>query len=95
MIGYPKHLNTKADYEYVRNNFPKEMWEKDFRVLLETTHDWFFIRELEKGEVPVLLENQKIEKMEEKDYLFEYKYDENCTLNRLGFTIEEIEEYLK
>ena len=37
----------------------------------------------------------KIEKTEEKDCLFEYKYDENCTLNRLGFTIEEIEEYLK
>ena len=44
MIGYPKHLNTKADYEYVRSNFPKEIWENDFRALLETTHDWFFIR---------------------------------------------------
>lgn len=95
MIGYPKYLNTKADYEYVRNNFPKEMWEKDFRALLESTHDWFFIRELETEEVPVLLENQKIEKTEEKDYLFEYKYNENCKLNRLGFTVEEIEEYLK
>ncbi len=95
MIGYPKYLNTKADYEYVRNNFPKEMWEKDFRALLENTHDWFFIRELETEEVPVLLENQKIEKTEEKDCLFEYKYYENCKLNRLGFTVEEIEEYLK
>ena len=30
MRGYPKHLNTRADYEYVRTHFPKEMWKEDF-----------------------------------------------------------------
>lgn len=32
MVGYPKSLKTKEDYEYVRNNFPKEMWKKIFRL---------------------------------------------------------------
>ena len=48
MVGYPKSLKTKEDYEYVRNNFPKEMWKKDFQALLDSSYDWFFVEKLLK-----------------------------------------------
>ena len=41
MVGYPKYLNTKADYEFVRANFPKEKWEGAFQSLLDTRCNWF------------------------------------------------------
>ena len=36
MKGYPKNLNTKFDYLYVKENFKRELWEKDFQNLLDT-----------------------------------------------------------
>lgn len=27
MIGFPKHLNSKADYLYIRENFSKDKWK--------------------------------------------------------------------
>ena len=47
MKGYPQHLNTKADYMYVRANFPREQWLPDFQALLDSTHDWFFEKHLD------------------------------------------------
>ena len=41
MVGYPKYLNTKDDYEFVRKNFPKDMWQSAFESLLDTRRDWF------------------------------------------------------
>lgn len=61
MVGYPKSLKTKEDYEYVRNNFPKEMWKKDFQALLDSSYDWFFVEKLLKIEEIVLAKNQRID----------------------------------
>ena len=46
MKGYPKNLNTKFDYLYVKENFKKDLWEKDFQNLLDTRMDWFFVKNL-------------------------------------------------
>lgn len=27
MVGFPKHLNTKEDYMYIKENFPTEQWK--------------------------------------------------------------------
>ena len=35
MKGVPKYLNTKEDYDYVKANFPREVWEKFYRELLD------------------------------------------------------------
>lgn len=33
-MGYPQTLETREDYEYIRKNYPKEIWEKDYLELL-------------------------------------------------------------
>lgn len=96
MVGYPKHLNTREDYEYVRLNFPKEMWEKDFQALLDTQYGWFFIKEVGEDENISLKDNQKLEKSDDnKIYLFEYLYNDNCLLKTLGYEESEVLDILK
>ena len=50
MKGYPKNLKTKFDYLYVKENFKRELWEKDFQNLLDTRMDWFFVKNLDSQE---------------------------------------------
>lgn len=93
MVGYPKSLKTKEDYEYVRNNFPKEMWKKDFQALLDSSYDWFFVEKLLKIEEIVLAKNRRIEYDEERDerYLYEYRFNPDCKLMQLGYTVQEVQ----
>lgn len=93
MVGYPKSLKTKEDYEYVRNNFSKEMWKKDFQALLDSSYDWFFVEKLLKIEEIVLAKNQRIEYDEERDerYLYEYRFNPYCKLMQLGYTVQEVQ----
>ena len=34
-MEYPRILATKSDYEFVRQNFPRNLWEKDFNNPVE------------------------------------------------------------
>ena len=49
MKGYPKHLNSKADYYFVKDNFPREMWLKDWQKLIDTEKAWFMGDEVDAG----------------------------------------------
>ena len=49
MKGYPKHLNSKADYYFVKDNFPREMWLKDWQKLIDTKKAWFMGDEVDAG----------------------------------------------
>lgn len=95
MKGVPKYLNTKEDYDYVKANFPREVWEKFYRELLDTTHDWFFVKELAEDEEGVVDDKHKVEENEGIKYQFEYKLNPQCKLKSLGYTIKEIENLLK
>lgn len=104
MVGYPKHLNTKEDYLFVKDNFPKSMWKEDFQKLLDTSKDWFFEKELASKEEGLEDETHKIEINEERDndivtkttyYQFVYKVHPNSKLLSLGFTEEEVLSYIK
>lgn len=95
MIGYPKNLNTREDYDYVRANFPKEQWVACYQGLLDTMRDWFFVRHIEDGEAVTLTENQRVEEPQEQSEekrcaLYEYRVNEHCKLLRLGFTEAEV-----
>lgn len=92
MEGYPKHLNCKADYEYVRQNFPREMWEHSFKSMLDTCA-WFNTGEVEEG---VTDDTHKVEEDKEtgKKCQFEWRENPDCTLNRIGYTKEEVESIL-
>lgn len=98
MKGYPKHLNTKEDYEYVRHNFPKEVWEDDFKNLLDTQYDWFFEKELAENEEGLTDTTHKVVENEQDDKVTrsQYKWDYNpfCKLARIGYTEQEVQDIL-
>ena len=92
-MQYPRILQTKNDYEFVRTHFPKKMWERDFELLLETTRDWFFVREVEAGEWnPIQSATQKVEVNMEtgRKYLYEWRTNPNAKIFRIGYTEDEV-----
>ena len=104
MIGYPSVLNSKEDFEYVRNNFPVEEWINDFKNLLETTHDWFFVNELASKENGIEDETHKVLEEQEnggspsspvKYSQYEYRLNPTCKLLSIGYTIEEVKAILE
>ena len=98
MVGYPKHLNTKEDYLYVKNNFPKSIWLDDFKKLLAMHREWFFVKELATKEEGTEDSTHKVVDTTEQDgdvtitkyAQFEYKVNPNSKLLSIGFTEEEV-----
>ena len=92
MKGLPKHLSTKEDYLFAKDNYDKSYWEPIFQNLLDTHFDWFAINEDEYLED----ENHKkvIDEQDGRIDYFEYRENENALIYRLGFTVEEVEDIL-
>ena len=100
MIEYPKYLNTKFDYYYVMQHFPKEKWLPDFKELVKDYTKWMKGNKLDKKEDGLSDKTHKIveeenEKREKKYYQYEFKEDPNCKINRIGFTLTEVEKIIK
>jgi hypothetical protein len=95
MKGYPKHLNTKQDYEYVRKNFPKRKWEKDFQALLESEKAWQVTKSLSKEENDVEDKTHKVIEAEDTRVQMELKVNKNSKMKRLKYTNEEVNEILQ
>ena len=101
MRDYPKHLNTKQDYGYVIENFPREKWEKDLQALLETRWAWMPIGELADGEAGVFVAGEKaVAETENADGTvtrtqYEKKINPTAEIFKIGFTVVEVEELLK
>jgi hypothetical protein len=55
MKGYPKHLNSKADYEYVLEHFP-EQGKKAYQELLDTQKDWLSV-----GKIAEVVDGKPVE----------------------------------
>ena len=93
MKGLPKHLNTKEDYIWLKENYDRSYWQEPFQNLLDTRFDWFMISESEYVED----ENHKIvhDDQEDKDSYFEYRENPNALIFQLGFTVSEVEEILR
>lgn len=96
-----RHLNTKSDYEYVKQNFPAEIWRPRYQALLDDRMQWLNTGKLQTKADGVTIKDKKKIVTDKKDddteehYQYEYKEDPNCRLNRLGFTVEEVEGILK
>lgn len=97
MNGYPNFLNTHEDYEYVRANFPKEMWVKDFQNLLDTRYDYKFDHYLADDEtvsvdVPYRIELEPVEGKElPQRALYVRYYVEGNRMEQMGYIAEEVE----
>ncbi|MCD8286150.1 MAG: hypothetical protein LUD50_02860 [Clostridia bacterium] len=94
MRGYPKRLNTKADYEYAREHFPTEQWLPDWQKLLDTMRDWVPVGEVESADAGVTDDTHKVVEStaqgEDGEDVATYTQYElqvipTCRLLRLGF----------
>lgn len=100
MNGYPKRLNSKKDYLYVRENFPREQWLPDFQALLDSYMDWFWVKDLEskdegiEDETHKIVETQEMESEEVKYAQYELQENPTAKIFRIGFTVEEVEELM-
>lgn len=101
MKGFPKHLNTKADYEYIRRASPESQWKPCWQALLDSAYDWFTVFELESKEIGEEIEG-KARVLTETDnatgkerYFQSYmQMNPNCRLLKLGFTEDEVKKVL-
>src|SRR5690554_4948302 len=101
MIGFPKKLNSRKDYENIIKDFGyiKDV-KRAYQGLLNTSKHYVFDRNLTSEEEPdgnepeykVLEEEQEDETMQR----VQYKLIENTTgkIFKLGFTIDEVEEVI-
>jgi len=100
MKGYPSHLNSKADYEYVKANFP-DKWKAEYQALLDDLYAWFFTGTLDSKNAGVEDDTHKIveeKKMDSDEVIYQqYELKESPTakLFQLGFTVEELKAALK
>lgn len=98
MEGYPKHLNTRADYELVIATFPREKWVPQLQAMLAERLQWFNLGKLETEDAGLEDATHKIVTMdmmgESERYQYELREDPNCDLLRLGLTVEQVETWL-
>jgi hypothetical protein len=100
MKGFPKHLNTRADYEYVRDNFPASLWQPVWQRLLDERYCWQISDTLADGDEGIEDATHRVQ-VEENDgtgvtprYQMELVEDVNAALFRLGFTVAEVSDAL-
>ena len=96
MIGYPKHLNTKQDYEYVIANFPKEKWLPDLKALLNVK-DWYYVGSSDTKDSFIsddshkIVENRAADTDNETYSQYELKVNPNAEIFRIGYTLEKVQ----
>ena len=96
-----KWLNTRTDYEYVRANYPEEIWRPRFQILLDEYKQWINTSKLINKADGVVVANQKKivtnkrNDGSEEHYQYEFKEDPNCKMKRLGFTLAEVQAVLQ
>jgi hypothetical protein len=98
MIGFPKHLNSKADYLYVKANFASDQWKPVWQSLLDDQQQWFNIGVITgpgtTDTTRKVVTNPAMGDQAAVSYQYELQNDPNCTLLQLGFTVAEVQAAL-
>ena len=95
MEGPAKYLNTKFDYEYVREY--QDNWKDYWQTLYDDRLIWDNVDLVGEGVTDAthrLIQSQDMESQEPITIQQELKLDEHCKLLRIGFTVEEVEAVL-
>ena len=90
MVGSPKHLNTRFDYEYVKDNF--DNWREYWRELHDSRMIWANVELVGEG-----IEDEAHRLIQSQDddgnpitIQQELQVDPNAKLFRIGFTEGEV-----
>ena len=95
MEGPARHLATKYDYEYVRDN--QDDWKDYWQTLYSDRLIWDNVELVGEGVTDAthrLIQSQDMETNEPTTIQQELVLDANCKLFRIGFTVEEVEAAL-
>ena len=90
MIGDPKHLNTRYDYEYVQEHF--ESWKEYWQELYDSRMIWANVELVADGvedDTHRLIQSQDMEG-NPITIQQEFQVDVNAKLFRIGFTEGEV-----
>lgn len=90
MVGSPKYLNTRFDYEYVKDNF--DNWREYWQELYDSRKIWANVELVGDGiedETHRLIHSQD-EKGNPITIQQELQVDPNAKLFRIGFTESEV-----
>lgn len=99
MKGNPKTLNSKFDYEYIKENCDVSFWLPRWKGLLEGRFVWVPTGELESEEAGITDDTHRVEVSQTTDDLgeetttytqLELVENPNSTFAVLGFTEEEV-----
>ena len=94
MIGNARYLNTRYDYEYVKEN--QENWKDYYQELYDSRLIWDNVELVGDGITDAT--HRLIQSQDEEENPItiqqELLLDVNCKLFRLGFTVDEIETEL-
>lgn len=95
MKRMPRHLNTKADYLYVRQNFPAAQWLPRWQELLDDRWMWQRLHNLAPSDPGIedLTHGAQTETDEfgkERRYQTVLVEDPNARIFTLGFTVDEV-----
>lgn len=100
MKGFPKHLNSKYDYCYIKENFPTKKWKPKWQQLLDERYRWIATGTLESESDGIVDDTHRVssytttdtETGEEKIVYEQQEYMENPAADfwRMHFTEEEV-----
>ena len=100
MRGFPKKLNSKEDYYYIKEHFEESLWKPKWEALLSSRQNWYAVKELSetaKGRTDSkhYIETYTNEDETETRVQYELKDDMASDFFRFHFTEEEVTDALK
>lgn len=95
MVGFPPHLNTKHDYQYIRKHFLDREWRPHWQALLDQKDAWLMGRRLAAKEPGRTGGTHRVVKVETADgrverYQQEFKEDPHALIFRIGLGVGEV-----
>lgn len=88
MVGFPKHLNSRADYDYVVANFPSKLWKPEMQKLLDNRHAWYPVKILEGKDIGITDDTHKIDTIDGVRWQYELKINPTAKYKQLGYTVD-------
>lgn len=105
MKGFPKHLNSKFDYYYIKQNFPALKWKPYWQRLLDERYRWMDDHELTDPAQGIIDDTHRVEERHSVDQStgeeittwmqVVYKENPGSDFWRMNFTVEEVERALE
>lgn len=109
MEGYPTFLNTKEDY-FNMLELDRAETVRRLERLLQESFSWQYMHDLKEGDEGITDDFHRVESWFVTDNIgedgqipesaevvraqFHYAHDDHSELNRLGFTVEEVEKLI-